>query len=220
MSEVWKDIYFVENGEIFDYRGLYAVSNFGRVKSFHNGKEKILKPGNTGGYEIVNLCKNSKQKSFYIHRLVAHIFLTGCFDGAEVNHKDENKTNNHVSNLEWCTSKYNNNYGTRNERASESIKEAYHNKSDEEKAERSRKISEAMKGKNKGEKNGMHGRTGEKNPRAVLVDRFTLDEIYIDTKYNFEYVEELGFDQSGISNCCKGRYKSTGGFIFKYHKEE
>ena len=127
--EIWKDIYFVQDGIEWDFRGLYQVSSFGRVKSLgnrnsNNSKEKILKARKTCGYKYVGLYKNGgKQKNFYIHRLVAFMFLSDSyFDGAEVNHKNENKENNCVDNLEWCTGKYNSNYGTRNERMSESKK--------------------------------------------------------------------------------------------------
>ena len=84
--------------------------------------------------------------------------------------------------------------------------EVYHNKSDKELAEISRKISKANKG----------NFTGEKNPRATLVDRFDKEGNYIDTKYQFEYVQ-LGFNAGNISLCCKGKRKSTGGYVFKYH---
>ena len=70
MEEIWKDIYFVENGIEYDYRGLYQVSNKGRVKSLSNNKtrkEKILKSRkNKDGYLRIDLTKNSYRKSFYI----------------------------------------------------------------------------------------------------------------------------------------------------------
>ena len=129
MNEIWKDIYFIENGVEWDYRGLYQVSNFGRVKSFHNGKEKIMKLKKTSNnYLYVQLRKNNKVKNFRVHRLVAHMFIKGYFVNAQVNHIDENKTNNHVSNLEWCTREYNINYGTRNEKHSETRKNKPHGK--------------------------------------------------------------------------------------------
>lgn len=110
-KEIWKDI--------LGYEGLYQVSNFGRVKSFKFGKERILKPGtNKYGYLIVILCKNGKVKHFYVHRLVAEAFIPNTHNYPCVNHKDECKTNNNVNNLEWCTYTYNNNYGTKIERIS------------------------------------------------------------------------------------------------------
>lgn len=105
MEEIWKDKK--------DYEGLYQTSNLGRVKSFKFGKERILKPGtDKNGYLLVNLCKNGKVKTFKVHRLVAEAFLPNPDNLPEVNHKDENKQNNVVSNLEWCDRKYNINYGT------------------------------------------------------------------------------------------------------------
>ena len=91
--------------------------------------------------------------------------------------------------------------------------ETMNNKTDEEKKEFSRRISEIMKGKGKGEKN-----KGEKHGRATLVDRFDKWGNYVDTKYQFEYVQ-LGFDSGNISSCCKGRLKTHKGFIFKYHNK-
>ena len=122
--EIWKDIE--------GYEGLYQVSNKGRVKSLNygrTGKEKILRPGkNNDGYLIVILYKNGKKKNFRIHRLVAKAFLTNPNNLLEVNHRDENKENNHVENLEWCDRKYNINYGSRTERSSESRKGKKHKK--------------------------------------------------------------------------------------------
>ena len=123
MKEIWKDKK--------DYEGIYQVSNCGRVKSLnynHTGKEKILKTGTyKSGYLYVVLYKNNKRKHFSIHRLVAEAFLEipeelKQYIGTaylQVNHKDENKQNNNVSNLEWCTAQYNNTYGTRIERVAE-----------------------------------------------------------------------------------------------------
>lgn len=117
MDEIWRDIK--------GYEGLYQVSNFGRVKSFREGtkfgkqKEYILKPWliNTG-YHAVMLYKEDRTKHKYqLHRLVAETFIPNPDNLPCVNHKDENKTNNKVSNLEWCTYSYNNNYGTAKERA-------------------------------------------------------------------------------------------------------
>ena len=101
-EEIWKDI--------TGYEGLYKVSNLGRVKSLRNNI--ILKPGNSSGYLRVNLCKNGKRKYATVHRLVAEAFIENENDLPQVNHIDEVKTNNKVSNLEWCTAKYNSNYGT------------------------------------------------------------------------------------------------------------
>ena len=118
MSEIWKDIQ--------GYEGLYQVSNLGRVKSLNynkTSKSKILSPGkNKTRYLSVCLFKNKKGKVFYVHRLVAQAFIDNPNNYPEVNHKDENPSNNHVNNLEWCTHKYNSNYGTSIESATEKRK--------------------------------------------------------------------------------------------------
>ena len=114
MTENWKDI--------VGYEGLYQVSDKGSVKSIGYGKERILSPGKLqNGYLRVNLCKNGEKKNLLVHRLVAQAFIPNPDNLPEVNHKDEDKENNSVQNLEWCDGKYNINYGTRNQRVSKPI---------------------------------------------------------------------------------------------------
>lgn len=82
----------------------YVVSNNGVVKSLKYGKERVLKPDeNLDGYYIVKLSKNNKKKSFRIHRLVAEAFIENPESLPVVNHKDGDKQNNNVDNLEWST---------------------------------------------------------------------------------------------------------------------
>ena len=117
MIEIFKDIK--------GYEGLYQVSNFGRVKSLnymHTGKEHILKLGkDKDGYLIVKLHKGGKYKNFSIHRLVASTFIENPENLPCVNHRNEIKTDNRVENLEYCTTAYNNSFGTRNRRISEKL---------------------------------------------------------------------------------------------------
>ena len=114
IKEYWKPV--------VGYEGLYMVSNWGRVKSIKFGKERILKPvTNSSGYLLVGLYKNNIEKKYSVHRLVAEAFIPNPYNLPQVNHRDENKLNNNVDNLEWCTNEYNINYGTRTERYSKPV---------------------------------------------------------------------------------------------------
>ena len=104
------------------YNNSYYINEDGRVLSIginKNGRRvsKYLIPQNGPcGYIIVGLMKDNKTHYERLHRLVALTFISNPNNYKQVNHKDEDKTNNNVNNLEWCTSEYNNNYGTRNNR--------------------------------------------------------------------------------------------------------
>lgn len=98
------------------YENNYMVSNMGRVKNIK--LNHILKPVKViGGYYRVDLSVNNNPKHFRVHKLVALAFLPNPKNLPSINHKDENKANNSVDNLEWCTHKYNSNYGTAKERS-------------------------------------------------------------------------------------------------------
>lgn len=115
MKEIWKDIQ--------GYKGLYQVSNLGRIKSLnrvdgsnHRIYEKILKLKKRKNYLGVDLHQNGELRTYSVHRLVAQAFIPNPENKPQVNHIDEDKENNQVDNLEWCTVLYNNTYGTRMER--------------------------------------------------------------------------------------------------------
>ena len=128
MEEVWKDV--------VGYEGYYQISNLGRVKSLQTMKyshkekcaiavmrERILKPyPNTKKYLLVDLKKDRKRNTQKVHRLVAKAFIPNENNYPQVNHKDENKQNNNVDNLEWCTNQYNSTYGTAKQRMAEKMK--------------------------------------------------------------------------------------------------
>lgn len=168
-SELWKDIE--------GYEGLYQISNHGRVKSLnynHTCCEQILVPvKHHTNYLTISLYKNGVKQLKLIHRLVANAFIENPNNYSCVNHKDENKLNNDVENLEWCTHKYNSNYGTRNKRISE-------------------------KGR-------------------IMVNQYTLDGVLIKTWNSLtEISKTLHIPIGNICECCKGVYKTTHGYIWKY----
>lgn len=119
MREIWRDIK--------DFEGIYQVSNLGRVRSLarwikrKDGKTiyrkgRILKPQTGSGYQTVYFRVGNKQKWFYVHRLVAEAFIPNPDNLPQVNHINENRMDNRVENLEWCSQRYNINYGTAIER--------------------------------------------------------------------------------------------------------
>ena len=131
LNEIWKDIPH--------YEGLYQVSNYGRVKSVGRyveytnrwgGTSKQLVPERikaqsvkSNGYQTLVLYKNNMPKNEYVHRLVAMAFIPNPKNLPQVNHKDEDKANNVVDNLEWCDNNYNNSYNGKRQRGGRTLKE-------------------------------------------------------------------------------------------------
>lgn len=106
--------------DIAGYEGLYAITPYGEVWSYK--RKRFLKPStNTGGYFQVLLYKDGKRYCRFVHRLTAEAYLDNPENLPQVNHKDEVKTHNWISNLEWANAKYNNNFGTRNDRIAKAM---------------------------------------------------------------------------------------------------
>ena len=107
-GEEWRDV--------IGYEGLYQVSNYGRVKSFHNNGVRTLNPSfaDYPGYYVVNLTKNGKQQTQYVHILVAQAFIPNPENKSYVNHIDGDKLNNCLENLEWTTPTENSRHAWRN----------------------------------------------------------------------------------------------------------
>ena len=103
-NEQWK--------AIDGYDGLYEVSSLGRVRSKHSGEWKVMRQRKGGtDYWKINLSKNGNKKCFYVHRLVAKAFIPNSDENkTQINHRNEVKSDNRVSNLEYCTASYNNTY--------------------------------------------------------------------------------------------------------------
>ena len=111
-GEIWKSVHGFSD---------YLVSNYGRIMTLKYGREKILKSHRMkNGYHITTLSSpDFGQRHYLVHRIVAIAFCNNENGYSEVNHKDENKNNNCASNLEWCSHKYNMNYGTLSQRMSD-----------------------------------------------------------------------------------------------------
>lgn len=173
-NEIWKDIK--------GFEGLYQASNLGQVKSLerpYRRKENILKPSiSHRGYYIVALSKNSIVKTYRVHILVYEAFNGPIPENMQVNHINEIKTDNRLSNLNLMTAKENCNWGTRNERSTKK-------------------------------------RINGKCSKTVL--QFDLNNNLVKEFPSAMQVErELGFANSNIIKCCKGKYKTAYNYKWKY----
>lgn len=196
MQEEWRDV--------VGYEGLYQVSNIGRVRSlghdtWHPGR--VLKPSldGKGNYYQVGLHKDKKIKHFQIHRLVAIAFLPNPNNLPQVNHKDECKTNNIVSNLEWCTISYNSRYGEGREKMIQS-RRANNNIDDIV-----RKVKDTKK------KNNSY--SAEKT-----ICQYSLNGDFIRIWASATDAERvMGICRSGIVRCCNGVYRQARGYIWRWN---
>ena len=176
MEEIWKDIK--------GYEGLYQISNYGRIYSLKKG---IIKRSSLNrGYVCIRLYKNGKGKPYSVHRLVAKHFIPNPNNYPCVNHKDENPSNNCVSNLEWCTYSYNNTYGSRLERCAKSMKDFKHTE------ESKKRISNTLK-------------TNHFKKRVQCV---TTGEVFNSVKEAGEYYSIKSYMH--ISKCLSGELKTCG----------
>lgn len=177
------------------YEGLYEVSNMGRIKSLKFDKEKILSQCRIkNGYLYVALCKNGKMKTYKVHRLVAQAFLENPSNLPCVNHIDENKVNNYVDNLEWCSYKYNSNHGTCQKRRVDST---------DYKAFQERRVA-----------NIDWKSVAEKLSRQVY--QYSLDGTLVGIWDSTAECGRQGFDQGHVSQCCNGNRKQHKGFLWSY----
>lgn len=188
-GEIWR---YVMSEEIGFYP--YMVSNMGRVKSLNykqTGDEKLLKANKTkqGYLQVFLYCKGEK-KHFFVHRLVALMFLKPDPNldpnDLEVNHIDEDKTNNCVENLEWCTHRYNINYGTCTERMKETIKTSV-----------ARAEGNAKKMK----------KVYQYNQNLELVNTYSS---------SICASKQTGYSRGNICECCNGRQKTAYGYVWSY----
>lgn len=185
----------VEWRDVVGYEGLYSVSNTGEI--FSHITNRVLKHNiMSTGYHTVELFKRNGEKSkrVLVHRLVAAAFLPNSFNYPQVNHLDENKGNNCADNLEWCTAKYNMNYGKMGK-----IRHTLIDYTAENRKEIARKNGKAT---------------------SRPVEQFTIDGVFMASYPSLAEASRItGANKSHIGECCKGKiYKTVGGFIWKYGK--
>lgn len=208
MIEIWKDIP--------NYEGKYQVSNHGNVRSLKFQKIRNLHPGKTKiGYLSVGLCKDGVKQALYVHRLVWEAFNGPIPENMQVNHINEDKTDNRLENLNLLSPMENLNWGTAQERRLQTLLTSDHHLTDEHK----QKISKANKGRNLGNqfakgKNLKNqywrlwsGSTSQEKP----VLQYTLDGIFLkEYRSCSAAAKETGCDYSNIVKCCKGKLKTCG----------
>ena len=199
MEEIWKDVE--------GYEGLYQVSNEGRVKSldrrvaarndstmFKKGVLMTLQTTHKGYYGVV-LQKEGVKRTHQVHRLVATAFIPNLEGKTQVNHIDCNKKNNHVSNLEWVTQNENMQHAVDNGR--------FLNFSEKQRCSVIKNLESAV----------------AKRKRSV--EQYSLDGKLIRTFGSITDAEKAtGASCPKITDCCRGKRKTTHGFIWKYAKEE
>lgn len=193
-TEVWRDIQ--------GYEGKYQVSSQGRVRSLTRlitnklgvsqlVQGRIMKATkNRRGYYIVDLCKNGTIKHYQVHRLVACAFIPNPIGLPQVNHRDENPANNCISNLEWCTAKYNNNYGHHNIRNGRCHRNG-------------RKYTKKLQ--------HSHHFTRQ-------VKQIALDGTVVHIWPSIKAATKAGYGESNISRCCNNKswYKTHKGYKWQY----
>ena len=183
MEEVWKDI--------VGYEGLYQVSNYGRVKSLdkidskgYHRREKILRtPSSKDGYCQTGLTKEGIRKMYKVHRLVADAFISNPKNKPQVNHIDGNKTNNHITNLEWVT-------------RAENMKHAY-----------KIGLTKGNKGHKHSEKTKNRMSNSHKDKYGIKVICITTGEVFSSIR---TASQNTNATENGISLCCKGKQNYSG----------
>ncbi len=192
MDEIWKDI----NG----YEGLYQVSSKGRIRSLDKSyvdsigrlgtkQGKIIAQRiNNYGYHQIHLVKDGKSKTFLVHRLMAEAFIPNPENLPCINHKDENRNNNDLKNLEWCTYQYNNNYGS---------------------APKKR----IQKTRGKVYKNGI-----SRPAKVIVQYNLDGEVVNVFSEGSKEVERILGFNSGAINKCCKRKenHITYKGFVWRY----
>lgn len=218
MNEIYKnldlnDLEGEEWRDIQDYDGKYQISNMGRVKSirdrYGNPIEKILRQiKDINGYLFVGLYKDGKRRIYKVHRLVATAFLENQSNLPCVNHKDEKPSNNIVDNLEWCSYKYNSNYGTCIQRRLASTDWKARTENTDYKARTENTDYKAI-----GRKNAEKLRNRQDQSKQVY--QYSLDGELVVIWQSTAECGRNGYTQSAVAKCCKNCFNIEGNNIYK-----
>lgn len=187
------------------YEGLYEVSSFGRVRSvdrnvryvngnIHHRKGKFLSQYiRPDGYVQIEISKDNNKRQVTAHRLVAEAFIPNPDNLPQVNHRNEDKTANYPDNMEWCNSKYNNNFGTKPQR-----------------------ISKKLSGRNHTNVSILKMRETKRSKMKPVL-QYTLDGEFV-AEYESQRAaqRQTGTNESHIGRCCRGECNYAGGFIWRY----
>lgn len=199
MEEEWKDIFFEDKGILYDYRGLYQVSNLGNIKSldriiviksfisssYRMFKGKNIKQSIHRGYKVVYLYdKNNKSKCHLVHRIIAKMFIPNPKKLPIINHKNGIKTDNQIENLEWCT-------------YSQNLKHAYKN---------------GLKNSTYKQLEKLH-KLNEK-----IVYQYDLNNNFIKKYYNKIDLENEGYNKKQVNRVCRKERKTYKGYKWSYYK--
>lgn len=201
--------------QVIEYEGLYQVSSLGRVKSLKDNndksREKILRQVKLkNGYLKVNLWKNGKIKNCTVHRLVANAFIPNPSGFRCVNHRNEDKTDNCIGNLEWCDQKYNVNFGSVIKRRVANIDYKARTENTDYKA-RTAKMDYKVKVANTDYK-----AIAEKLSKQVY--QYDKNGVLIAIYQSASEAGRNGFDQGTVSKCCNGKLNYYKGFIWSYEE--
>lgn len=175
--------------DIKGFEGLYGITEEGEILNYRT--QKFMKQRfDKDGYLRVSLTKDGKQQTFFIHRLLAEAFIPNPKNLPLINHKDENKKNNNLNNLEWCTHWYNLTY--------------------------SRDKNLALE---KGVDFMGFEKTNQKRPGSGTSKPVRCVELNIIYQSGAEAARELNLDASHISKVCRGKANTTGGYHFEFVTE-
>ena len=205
MEEIWEKSSTAEN---------YEVSNLGNIRHLER-KINLKLRDNGNGYKVIGIRVNGKGKNYYVHRLVAQVFIPNPENKPQINHIDGNKENNRIGNLEWCTSSYNlkHSYKKGLKKPSEKQKNAARiniaNMSEESKLKSLINRTKALSLKTRKDRQ-LWAIPLCKPIKCVELNRVFISVIRASEKLNIGY--------AGIYNCLNGKSKTSSGYHWKYLK--